>query len=139
MAHSLPSDSSEETVVFRIFPDERRPWRRCGRKYLIPRWEPVELDCECKSGAILKTHKDLGIPYCSAAAYKKATDRLATDRQTSIAKYGELLYSDRIWYHYIVLETKRRDNAAAAINRALHADEMKAWERRRHALAAWRF
>ena len=130
--------------VFRIYPDERRAWTHMGRTYMIPRWEligdrydhksgHINLDAE-PAGSVLKTRTELGIPSKWAAVYKDTTARLAV-----FDKYGDEMARRHDWEQYIAFETKLRGDAVAGINNALHAEEMKAWERRRHALAAWRF
>lgn len=137
--YSLP----ENEHLFRLYPGEQQPWTHKGRTYRIPRWEYIgyrrddkygyiNLDAQ-PAGSVLKTHKDLGLKPATPAIYKDATERL-----TSIAKYGEAVASMPQWVTYIADETKLRDDAVDAINNALHADSMKAWERRRHALAIWR-
>ena len=134
----------ENEQVFRLYSDERRPWAHKGRTYMIPRWEYIGYNGDNKlgyinldaqpAGSVLKTHKELGLFPITATIYKDATERLkVVEDLTAAAK------SMPQWVNYIASQTKLRDNAVAAINNVLHAEEMKAWERRRHALAAWRF
>ena len=134
----------ENEQVFRLYPDERRPWTHKGRTYMIPRWEYIgyrrdhklgyiNLDVQ-PAGSLLKTHTDLGISTRTAAILSDATERLI-----AATKYPEPTRSMPWMVRYVKTEKKLLDDAVAAINNALHAEEMKAWERRRHALAAWRF
>lgn len=153
MAHSLHSGWVSNMLsvptleqVYCLFTADRRPWTHKGRTYMIPRWEYIGYSRDDKAGyinldarpadTIYKTPKELGLSFWTGPMYADSVARL--DRHIkNRAKFGLTLLTDEQHAAYIAHETKRQNDEAAIINNALHAVEMKTWERRRAALGAW--